>query len=178
MILWMLKDWKSDIHTSFKDEQVKFYFDCLVDKDPKTNSRLTRNCHCDKCESKRKIGFGDILYVVSVNWKEVGLICLMITLINDKERSLWLGMFILLCVFLVTECYHIWKAFRRYTMIDIWLYKENWAGIAMIVLVSILLYYDETKESADHKRHMASFAMTVSWKKLFTVMFNHPMLSK
>ena len=89
-------------------------------------------------------------------------------------------MFAILFLFAAKELYHIWRAVKRWLLLDIWLYKENWMGLAMIFFVSIQLftYYDKRQDCVEYKIHMAAFAMGVSWNKLFTVIINHHFFSR
>ena len=178
IILFTLMDWKSDIITMFKDEQLTFYFEKL-DKKGSIKDK-NRYCHHLECYCGRKIEYKHILYVLSSNWKELGLVYLIIILMLEKENYLWKGMFSLVFLFAVKECYQVWRAVKRWLLLDMWLYRENWTGLAMIFFVSVQLftYYDKTQDAVEYKIHMAAFAMGVSWNKLFVVLINHPFCSR
>ena len=104
----------------------------------------------------------------------------MIILMYEKENYLWKGMFSLVFLFAVKEFYQIWRAVKRWLLLDLWLYKENWTGLVMILFVSIQLftYYDKKQDVVEYKIHMAAFAMGFSWNKFVAIFFNHPYFSR
>ena len=178
ILIFTLLDWKADILTIFKDDRLTYHFERLDKKDPPKNQN--KYCRSVDCYCGRKIEFKHILSVLSSNWKELGLVYLMLVLMQEKENYLWKGMFTLLFLVAVRELYQIWRAVKRWLLLDIWLYRENWMGLAMIFFISIQLftYYDKRQDCVEYKIHMAAFAMGVSWNKLFTVVINHHFFSR
>ena len=178
ILIFTLIDWKADILTMFKDDRLTYHFKRLDKKEPPENQ--FKYCRSVDCYCGRKIELKHILSVLSSNWKELGLMYLMLILMQEKENYLWKAMFAILFLFAAKELYHIWRAVKRWLLLDIWLYKENWMGLAMIFFVSIQLftYYDKRQDCVEYKIHMAAFAMGVSWNKLFTVIINHHFFSR
>ena len=84
LIIFTLIDWRTDILTMFKDERLTYYFERLDRQESLTAQN--KYCRFVECYCGRKIKFKHILYVLSSNWKELGLVYLMIILMYEKEN--------------------------------------------------------------------------------------------
>ena len=86
---------------------------------------------------------------------------------------LWVMMLALLCGLVAREFFQLMASVRRYI-----LSPENWIEVSMIILVCILLFHEDTDEGILLKRHMAAFAIVLSWTELITLFGKHPKLSR
>ena len=165
MFIFIMRDWKSDILDILKADKLRN----AVQITRKPKSATTDNGN----SSDRKSCFGDVLRVILSNWMEVALIIFMVILMVAREQFLWIGMLILLCLLVARECFQLMVSVRRYI-----LSPENWIEVSMIILVCILLFHNDTKEGIELKRHMAAFAIVLSWTELITLFGKHPKLSR
>merc|ERR1711894_261343 len=104
---------------------------------------------------------------------EVTLIVIMTILVIARENVLWIMMFILLIGLIVREFVQLMASLKRYI-----LSPENWIEVSMIILVALLLFYQDTKDGIELKRHLAAFAIVLSWTELITLFGKHPKLSR
>ena len=165
MLILILRDWKSDILDVLKADKLRNTVELV--RTPKSTSTNNGN------RSDGRTCFGDILRVIVSNWFEVALILFMVILMVAREQFLWIGMLILLCMLVARECFQLLVSVRRYI-----LSPENWIEVCMIILVCILLFHEDTKEGIELKRHMAAFAIVLSWTELITLFAKHPRLSR
>ena len=82
-------------------------------------------------------------------------------------------MLVLVCILAAREGFQLMVSVRRYI-----LSPENWIEVAMIILVCILLFHPDTEDGIALKRHMAAFAIVLSWTELITLLGKHPKLSR
>merc|ERR1712223_1534356 len=97
----------------------------------------------------------------------------MIILMMGRENVLWIMMLILLIGLAFREFVQVMASLKRYV-----LSPENWIEVSMIILVSLLLFYEDTKDGIELKRHLAAFAIVFAWTELITLFGKHPKLSR
>ena len=137
------------------------------------NQKAMSNAADNNTDDGSRTPAEDVLRVILSNWVEVALIIFMVVLIIVKEHFLWLAMLILLCILVVREGFQLTISLRRYI-----LSPENWIEVSMIVLISILLFLEDNTKGIEIKRHMAAFAIVLSWAELITLVGKHPKLSR
>ena len=165
MIIFILRDWRTDIIDICNADKVKH----SMENNRKPMSNAVDSIPDDGCRAPAE----EVLRVILSNWVEVALIIFMVVLIIVKEHFLWLAMLILLSILVIREGFQLTISLRRYI-----LSPENWIEVSMIILISILLFLEDNTTGIDIKRHMAAFAIVLSWAELITLVGKHPKLSR
>ena len=162
MTIFILRDWRSDILDVLKADKIRHTFKMMKPKQSNTND-----------DSEERSCLKNVLMVILSNWMEVTLIVIMTILVIAREDVLWIMMLILLIGLIVREFVQLMASLKRYI-----LSPENWIEVSMIILVALLLFYQDTKDGVELKRHLAAFAIVLSWTELITLFGKHPKLSR
>ena len=163
MFICIMRDWRSDILDVLKADKLRNTFKWIKPNSMTSGDEGGNDNTCCK----------DIFRVILSNWMEVLLIAFMISLMIFRENLLWIGMLVLVCILAAREGFQLMVSVRRYI-----LSPENWIEVAMIILVCILLFHPDTEDGIALKRHMAAFAIVLSWTELITLLGKHPKLSR
>jgi len=164
MILFIIRDWRSDMLDVLKADKLRNAIKIIKPKSTVTSNEEGRD---------RTTCLKDVLMVIASNWMEVALIGFMLVLMIAREKVLWIMMLALLCGLIAREFFQLMASVRRYI-----LSPENWIEVSMIILVCILLFHEDTPDGIALKRHMAAFAIVLSWTELITLFGKHPKLSR
>ena len=97
------------------------------------------------------------------------LILFMVLLLMIGEKSLFYGLVALLALMISREVLQAMVSITRYAC-SVVTFGENLVEVSLIVLVTILLL----PVDFDLKRHIAAFAIVLSWGELITLIGKHP----
>ena len=162
MILFILRDWRTDILDVLKADKLRHTIKMIKPKESNSDDN-----------SDGRACLKNVLMVIASNWMEVTLIVAMIILMIARENVLWIMMLILLIGLAFREFVQVMASLKRYV-----LSPENWIEVSMIILVSLLLFYEDSKDGVELKRHLAAFAIVFAWTELITLFGKHPKLSR
>ena len=135
MLLLVARDWVADVRDVLRREQIV----TEADHHPHPMSPTSW------------------LGLLASNWVEavyLGSLCLVLVL---GAAILWPLLAALLCLLAGRELFQLSVSLRRYLLT-----LENWVEMAMVALVSVLLFAED-KDNLEMKRHLAGICLLLSW---------------